>query len=309
MKIEKREIIFEPLDAYCALFDETFGDFDVERSYQFCKSVVKNHYENFPVGSFLIPPGHRRFFYSIYTFARLADDIADSNYYSLETTHRLSLLNKLESSINLLQTSNKINNPVFLALKDTIERKELPLEPFHKLLNAFKMDVCFIQPNNWNELENYCSFSANPVGELILRLFGECNQMNLEFSNKICTGLQLANFWQDLSIDIPLGRNYIPKDVMNRFGLNFNSQVTSKEKDKLELCFEYLIQRTKEYLLDGWQLVLYLQDKRLKFEIDAIVNSGLRILSKEKRLGARLIRKRPKLNLLDFVSVIFNVFL
>jgi len=309
MKKEKRKIFFEPLDAYCSLFDETFSGFDVERSYQFCKTIAKNHYENFPVGSFLIPRGYRRFFYSIYTFARLADDIADSNNYSIDSNRRHSLLNKLESNISVLLTTERINNPVFLALKDTIERKELPLEPFLKLLTAFKMDVSFAQPENWNDLEKYCNFSANPVGELVLRLFGEYNQMNIEFSNRICTGLQLANFWQDLSIDIPLGRIYIPKDVLKRFGLDFATPISSREKDKLELCFEYLIHRTREYLLDGWKLVLFLRNKRLRFEINAIVNGGVRILAKEKRLGSRLIRRRPRLNFLDYLLIFFNVFL
>ncbi len=308
MKNQSKNVILKSINNFCSLYDEAFESYDIEKAYNFCKFVTKSHYENFPVGSVLIPKYQRRFLFSIYAFSRLADDIADSTNLTLEIMERRLLLEKLESNIKNIMSTSLINNPIFLALKDTIERKELPLEPFLNLLTAFKMDVSFVQPKNWEELEFYCKFSANPVGELILRIFGEYSIRNLELSDKICTGLQLANFWQDLSIDIPNGRIYIPEEIFNRFELNKEKILTTEEKEKKEICLSYLIERTKNYLLDGWQLVLYILDKRLKFELNAIINGGLRILEKEKRQGIHLFFKRPKLNFFDYLFIIFRIF-
>lgn len=308
MKNQVNGIFFKSLKNFCSLYDENFENYDIEKAYDFCKFVTKSHYENFPVGSFLIPEYQRRFLFSIYAFSRLADDIADSINLDLDIKERRFLLEVLESNIKSLLNTIMINNPIFLALKDTIERKELPLEPFLKLITAFKMDLSFAQPKNWEDLENYCKYSANPVGELVLRIFGECSERNLRLSDKVCTGLQLANFWQDLSIDIPNGRIYIPEEILGRFELNSEKMLTQEDKEKKEICLNYLIERTKEYLLDGWQLVLFLQNKRLKLELSAIINAGLKILEKERRQGIHLFFKRPKLNFFDYLSVIFRMF-
>lgn len=288
------------------LSSAVFEYFDVEKAYAFCRKVAIDHYENFPVGSWLIPKDSRRFFYSIYAFSRLADDLADEQEFNLSPNDRIQSLNKLGECLSLLQSREDINNPIFLALKDTIEKKELPLFPFQKLLEAFKMDVNFVQPNDFEDLEKYCSYSANPIGELVLRLFNEYNEKSVRFSDMICTGLQLANFWQDLSRDLPNGRIYIPKVVLDNVKLTTEDLFLMQKRENIEICLKELIEKTKWYFLNGWQILIYISDKRLKFELNAIVFGGLRILKKESVMGTRLLKKRPKLNGIDFARIFFQ---
>ncbi len=289
-----------------SLSSPIFTDFDIEKAYAFCKKVALEHYENFPVGSWLVPKDSRRFFYSIYAFARLADDLADEVELNFSSDERIQYLNKLGECLSILQDSEYINNPIFLALKDTIERKELPLLPFQKLLEAFKMDVNFVQPNDFEDLERYCSYSANPIGELVLRLFNEYNEKSAKFSDMICTGLQLANFWQDLSRDLPIGRVYIPKVVLDNVKLSTEDLLLMRKRENIEICLKELIEKTRWYFLNGWQILIYISDSRLKFELNAIIFAGLRILKKESKLGIKILQKRPKLNGIDFARIFFK---
>ncbi len=300
MSIENFKIFREDL---LSLSAPVFTDFGIERAYAFCKEITTKHYENFPVGSWLIPKDSRRFFYSIYAFSRFADDLADEEGFEFSPNDRIEALNKLGECLIGLQGDEEINNPIFLALKDTIEKKELPLDPFQKLLEAFKMDVNFVQPNNFEDLEKYCFYSANPVGELVLRLFNEYNEKTAKFSDMICTGLQLANFWQDLSIDLPNGRIYIPKIQLENINLTTDDLLLLRKKEHIEMCLKKLIEKTRWYFLNGWQILIYTSNKRLRFELNAIIVGGLRILKKEATLGAKILQKRPKLNSIDFARI------
>ena len=188
-----------------------------EVSFEFCKYIALGHYENFPVGSILIPKEIRKHFYSIYAFS-FADDIAD-NPNILTNEERIKYLSDFENILEIYN-SKKTNNPIFLALSKTIEEFNIPVETLKKLINAFKLDVNFRQAETIEDLEYYCYFSANPIGELILRLFNHYNSNTGFFSDKICTGLQLLNFWQDLSVDLKNGRIYFPIYILNNLSLN-----------------------------------------------------------------------------------------
>jgi len=296
---------YENFDEFLNLNAKIFSGYDLLSSYRFCEHIAKKHYENFPVGSILLPRDRRRFLYSIYAFARFADDMADSDRINLSTDERLGALTILEENLKELQNNPPVNNPIFLALKDTIEKKELPIEPFLRLITAFKMDVNFEQPDNWDALEYYCFHSANPVGELVLRIFGEYNEKTITFSNQICTGLQLVNFWQDLSIDLKKGRIYIPKSILENYKCDVSKIFEEEYKEKVNLVLKDILERTNDYFLDGWKLIWLLTNNRLKFEINAIIYGGVKVLKKEFRLGYNLLFKRPKLNFFDY----FNIFL
>lgn len=299
---------FENLEDFLNLESKRFQKINLSESYKFCEELTKNHYENFPVASFLLPKQERRFIYSIYAFARFSDDIADSPKFNLSKSERVAALEKLEKNLSSLVGHSIIINPIFLALKDTIEKKELPLEPFYRLLTAFKMDVNFVQPKSWDDLENYCSFSANPIGELVLRIFNEFNDKIIVFSNYICTGLQLVNFWQDLSIDLHNDRVYIPENFFEKYKLSKESLFEIENKHKVELCLNDLLKRTQEYFFEGWKLVWHLRSNRLKIEINATILGGMRILRKEEKLGANLLFKRPRLNVFDYFYIFANSF-
>jgi phytoene/squalene synthetase len=179
----------------------------IDKAYDFCKKIATGHYENFPVGSFLIPNQFRKYFYSVYAFSRIADDIADD--ISIEKKdYKIKLLNDYK---NLITTENIDGNPIFIALHDTMIKREIPPEPLQKLIKAFIMDSEFEQPNDFDDVLYYCEHSANPIGEMVLRIFGLYNHETTPLSDNICTGLQLANFWQDISTDKKMEEFTFPK--------------------------------------------------------------------------------------------------
>lgn len=278
------------------LYSEDFGVVDVESAYNFCKSVAKTHYENFPVGSLLISRNKRKYFHSVYSFARLADDIADEDL-NLTIKKRLELLNYFEIYIEGFTEVQKVNNPIFVALKDTLIKNKIPKEPLFRLLKAFKMDVNFKRPEKWDDLIDYCQNSANPVGEIILRIYDEWNEQTREKAQAITTSLQLINFWQDLSIDIKNNRNYIPSELENE-----NDYILK------------VLDKTKKLLNFGSDLYKFIKNWRLRYELKVIIESAKEILRKEFKLGNLLLNKRPKLTKYDFLLIftksangIFNI--
>src|SRR6185503_5037614 len=170
-----------------------------------CRELALRHYENFPVGRFGVPADRRADIHAVYAFARTADDFADEPQYE---GRRIQLLEdwgrKLESCVNAPE------EPVFIALGDTVKRLGIPLEPFRDLLSAFRQDVEQQRYAHWDDVLDYCRRSANPVGRLVLLVTGQDRPEVQPLSDDLCTALQLANFWQDLSVDHPRGRCYLP---------------------------------------------------------------------------------------------------
>ncbi|MES2765939.1 MAG: squalene synthase HpnC [Bacteroidota bacterium] len=280
----------------------------VEEAYGFCEKIATSHYENFPVGSLLIPKKQRPHFYSVYAYSRLADDIADE--LSDDPEIRLKALNDLE---NLLKSEafkngicNKKCNPVFLALRTTIDELHIPQKPFLKLLKAFRQDILFEQPETFKDLTSYCENSANPVGELVLRIFRLYNETTAEYSDAVCTGLQLANFWQDFSIDLPKARLYIPLEFLKKYGLQKDNLQEPENSAKFRKCLDELLKITDEYFLKGTELLPFLKDKRLRLEIAITIEGGRMITQKVRELGADVLFKRPVLTKKDYFSIAFR---
>lgn len=276
------------LEEFTNIYSPKFDKFTLEDSYFVCESIAKSHYENFPVGSILIPKKIRKHFYSIYAFSRFCDDIADEKH-SLTSEQRITILNTYQNYLkNYKELKNLSKHPILQALVDTLEKNKLPAEPLIRLLEAFKMDVNFIQPKRWEDLLHYCNHSAYPIGEMILRLFGEWNSITEPLSNNITTALQLINFWQDLSIDRQKNRNYIPEEVRN---------------NNLEEVFDY----TKKILNLGIDLPTFLNSKRLKLEVIVIIKAAQIMLKKEIKLGNKLFEKRPQLRKVDYIKILLTI--
>lgn len=291
MKIDKQVKLinlFKSLENFTDLSSDKFSFFSIEDAYRFCEIISKNHYENFPVGSILIPKNLRKYFYSIYAFARYCDDIADEDL-SLPIQQRIDILTFYQNFLKNYSTNKQsITHPIFIALIDTLETRNLPQEPLIRLLEAFKMDLNFSQPNSWDDLLNYCHHSANPIGEMILRLFGEWNQETSNRANNITTALQLINFWQDLSIDFQRGRNYIPEEVT---------------EENLKQVFEF----TEKILNLGSDLPSYINNRNLKYEVKIILKAAWIMLEKEKKIGAKIYMQRPKLNKFDYLKILTTI--
>src|SRR5437867_1737436 len=223
----------------------------IDRAYEYCERLARSHYENFPVGSALIPKRLRRHFYSIYAFARIADDFADEGYAEHYTERER--LESLEQWRRMLQEAlaGRASHPVFVALSETAGQFDLPSTLFEDLLSAFAQDVTVRRYQSFEELLGYCRRSANPIGRLILLLFGYRDQQRLEWSDQICTALQLANHWQDVSIDLDKNRIYIPEEDLSRFDLSVDDLMRRKTNDSFKRLMKFETRRAREMFYSG----------------------------------------------------------
>ena len=255
------------------------------------------HYENFPVASVLLPASLRRPVSLIYRFARTADDFADEG--DIAPRERLALLEEYRAELRRLEAGGRPASLLFLDLRETIGAYRLPLQPFHDLLDAFSQDVTKLRYANFDELLDYCRRSADPIGRLMLHLFGAAEPENLRCSDAICSALQLVNFWQDVEIDFRKHRIYLPRDDMARFGVS-EAQIAERGVSggwwDLMRCE---VERARSMMLAGAPLASRLPG-RIGLEIRTVVQGGLRILEKIERARGDVFRHRPVLRAWDW---------
>ena len=250
------------------------------------------HPENFPVASFLCPPHLRPAIAAIYAFARAADDIADEG--ERTTEERLNLLQSFRQNLqtpNLAQTDLA---DIFLPLHQVIARYQLPVGLLDDLLKAFEQDVKATALGtsypSLQSLLNYCQLSANPVGRLLLHLYEVNDAQALIRSDAICSALQLINFWQDLSVDIPRGRFYVPQEIAHK---------------EASLLLDELCQHAFQLMMQGAPLVHQVPG-RAGWELRLVVQGGLRILEKVSVLGPKALTTRPRLRAWDFPLMLWR---
>jgi len=269
---------------------------------EFYKQVIsfaKTHYENFPVISFLIPKELRKHIAVIYRFARTADDFADEGNFSGE--ERLKQLDEFENNFTGALNENP-KNDFESALVNTIKEKNLSSSLFYDLLKAFKQDAIKKRYENFNDVLDYCKNSADPVGRLILELFNIRKEECFLLSDKICTALQLTNFYQDLQVDFQKGRIYLPKDEMQKFGVREKSFELKENSLNLQNLLRHSIRRTEEMFKEGRGLLKCLNG-RLKFEITWTILGGEAILKKIKKINYNTINIRPKLSKAEYITL------
>lgn len=273
-------------------------------SYTYCESLARTHYENFPVASFFLTKEKRKHVAAIYAFARIADDFADEP--GLSDKERLQKLDEWESLL-IGAVTNAAKHPVFLALGETIRQFDIPVELFQSLLKAFRQDVTVHRYDTFSELNAYCENSANPVGRLLLHLFHYRDDELHLLSDKICTALQLANFWQDISIDVQKGRLYIPLEDLRRFDVQEDALFDgNNEKVRQLIAFE--VERTKHLFSEGKELLGRIGTD-LSFELRLTWFGGMKILEKIKKKNYDTIRERPSLSSFDKIKIFGSAFL
>lgn len=265
-------------------------------------SLSKTHYENFPVASFLIPKGKRHGIAIVYWFARTADDLADEG--QISPSERISALNNFEKNFQDA-LNNKFVNEEFRILSDVIVRNKLNPEYFTDLISAFKQDVIKNRYKNFDEVMDYCKRSANPVGRIVLDIFDIRDEKAYLYSDKICTALQLTNFFQDVEIDFAKGRIYFPQEEMNHFNVDENMFEMKENNPNFSALLKYNIERTKNFFSEGKRLFPFLKG-RLKVEIKWTVAGGEKILSKIEKNKYQIFGKRPKLNKRDFITILLK---
>ena len=264
----------------------------LEEAFGYCAGIAQKHYENFPVGSFLIPKEIRRHIHAIYAFARTADDFADEP--ETPDNLRMAFLENWESQL-MQSVWRSPQHPIFIALKETIRQKDLPLDLFRDLLTAFKLDVIQNRHASFDDVLNYCRHSANPIGRLVLFLFGYRDPALHLLSDSICTGLQLTNFWQDLMVDLEKGRIYIPTEDFKRFDYSEEDLRNRTYNDAFQNLMAFQINRTRVLFREGHALCRQV-GRNLRFELNLVWKGGNFILDSLESQQYDIFSKRPVLN-------------
>lgn len=269
---------------------------ELQAAYDHCLKVAKQHYENFPVASWILPRRLRLPIAVIYTFARSADDFADEG--DLSVQERLTKLDDYVTALDAIKAGTPSNEPVFIALAAIISQHHLPLELFYDLLTAFRQDVTKKRYENFDEVMDYCQNSANPIGRLLLYLYGTATPENLKYSDAVCSALQLINFWQDIYQDFSENdRIYLPQDEMVRFNVS-ESHIQDQNSDAaMQSLMAFQIQRTRNLLQSGAPLGNKLKG-RIGLVLRMIMAGGLRILEKLEENTDDLFA-RPRLKIHD----------
>jgi len=255
-----------------------------------CARVAAGHYENFPVASLLVPRAIRPAVRAVYAFARAADDFADEPGYEGVRLERLAEWERLLRRA----FAGEAEHPVFVALADAVRRHALPIDPFLDLLAAFRMDAVGTRHPDWESLLGYCRLSANPVGRLVLHLFGHRDPATAALADAVCTGLQLANHWQDLGIDTARGRFYVPADALGRYGVTEEALRAGLVDGRFRALMGELIGRTREMFLAGRPIDGRVRG-RLRAELRLTWHGGWRVLDRIESSGYDIFRHRPRL--------------
>jgi len=273
------------------MMDVKSQQYNLDEAFSYCAAVTQAHYENYPVASFFLPQEKRPYIQAIYAFSRIADDYADEQ--NISKDERLTKLNDWEEKLRQCYDGNA-DHPVFIALKDTIKKNDIPIDPLKDLLTAFKRDVIQNRFDTFEDLLSYCKCSANPVGRLVLMIFNYRDEKLFELSDCICTALQLTNFWQDVRVDREKDRLYIPIEDMRKYEYklqDWNNGVINEGFRKL-LRFE--VERTREMFYKGAELPS-LVAKDLQLELKLIWFGGMEILRMIDKNRCDVINSRPRL--------------
>jgi squalene synthase HpnC len=264
--------------------------------------LAKKHYENFPVGSVFIKKQFREPIHLIYAFARVADDISDEG--TMSVAERLTKLNRWEMLL-VNARDGKPEGDFFASLSDVMHRFKIPLQLFTDLLHAFKKDAENPVYSSFSEVLEYCTYSANPIGRMLLKIFDCSNEQTERYSDAICTALQLTNFYQDISIDTGRNRLYIAREELDRFHITRDDLRTGTKNDKFAGLMKEKVVWTKTLFESGKPLVTQVR-KDFQFELKLIWLGGMRILEKIEALQYDTRSVRPQLTGRDNISIFFK---
>ncbi|MGH8856095.1 MAG: squalene synthase HpnC [Telluria sp.] len=258
------------------------------------------HYENFPVASFLLPRRLVPAVEAVYAFARSADDIADEG--DATAPERLAELERYGHALRSLERGRVPADPLFARLAGVVAEYRLPVAPMHDLLSAFRQDVVTTRYADYPALLDYCRRSANPVGRLMLELYGAVDDANLRDSDAICTALQLINFWQDVAIDLAKGRIYLPLEDLERHGVTEAELQGVPASPAWRALMRFEVERARALMLSGAPLARRLPG-RIGWELRLMVQGGLRILEAIERADYDVFGRRPTLAPADWIVV------
>jgi squalene synthase HpnC len=261
--------------------------------------LATHHYENFHVVSFLLPKRLHQDFYNVYSFCRWADDLGDEIGDKAES---LRLLEWWRAELDAMYVG-QTRHPVFIALGGTVARYGIPKQPFSDLIRAFVQDQTTPRYETWEGVLDYCVYSANPVGRLVLYLCGYSDAERQRLSDSTCTALQLANFWQDVTVDLLKDRVYIPLEVLARNHYTVEDLFALRMNDNFRNVMIEIVDRARALFLEGLPLARMV-DRRLAIDLDLFSRGGLHVLRKIEQQNYDVLSRRPAISKLERVGLL-----
>lgn len=255
---------------------------------EYCRRLARTHYENFSVATWFLPQRLKQHFFNVYAYCRISDDLGDEVG---DPTISLELLNQWDTELDACY-AGKSRHPVFVALADTVRMFDIPKQPFSDLLKAFRQDQTVTRYQTFEELLGYCQYSANPVGHLVLYVCGYRDHERQELSDFTCTALQLANFWQDVSLDYAKGRIYLPLEDLQCCGVNEDDIAAAQNSSRFCEMMRFEVERAREWFAKGLTLAAKV-DRDLAIDIELFNRGGQEILNAIERQKYAVLGNRP----------------
>jgi squalene synthase HpnC len=263
----------------------------LEEARLYCERLAKSHYENFSVATWFLPKRLRQHFYNVYAYCRISDDLGDEVG---DPQQSLELLEHWETELNACYAGSP-KHPVFVALAETVKQCSIPKHEFSDLLIAFRQDQTVTRFETFNDVLAYCRYSANPVGHLVLYLCGYRDVERQQLSDYTCTALQLANFWQDVSVDYGKGRIYLPLEDLRRFGVTGDEIAERRATPQFVAMMKFEVERARDWFSRGLPLVKMV-DRELAIDLELFSRGGQEILNAIERQGFDVLRARPEIS-------------
>jgi squalene synthase HpnC len=280
----------QPKEYVRSRFEDTTAYSEAEAR-EYTRWLATHHYENFHVVSFLLPRRLHQDFYNIYSFCRWADDLGDEIG---DPEESLRLLAWWRRELHAMY-GGEASHPVYVALKDTVRRYAIPMEPFDRLIRAFEQDQTTTRYRTFDEVFGYCVNSANPVGHLVLYLCGYRDAERQQLSDYTCTALQLANFWQDIGVDLEKGRVYLPLDLLAKHGYSMEELLRLEENSRSRAVLAEAVGVAEGLFNKGLPLIRKV-DRRLAIDLELFSRGGMKILEKIKMQDYNVLRQRPHIS-------------
>jgi squalene synthase HpnC len=273
----------------------------VQEAEQYTRRLATTHYENFHVVSFLLPKHLHQDFYNVYAYCRTSDDLAD------EIPDRDESLRQLNDWLVQLDRmyAGEAEHPIFIALKGTVAKYGIPRQPFADLIRAFIQDRNVSRYQDWHGVLDYCVYSANPVGRLVLYLCGYSDVERQRLSDATCTALQLANFWQDVTVDQLKDRVYLPLDLLARHNYTVEELFAHKFDERFRAIMREAVDRARELFLTGLPLA-GMVNRRLAVDLELFSRGGLCVLDKIERQNYDVLSRRPKISKVERAGLLVS---
>src|SRR3984957_19677569 len=258
---------------------------------EYCRRLARSHYENFSVASWFLPERLRQHFFNIYSYCRISDDLGDEVG---DPEASLQLLDAWQEELDACYDASP-RHPVFVALTETVRKFDIPKQPFADLLTAFRQDQNVQRYETFDALLGYCRYSANPVGHLVLYLCGYRDAERQALSDYTCTALQLANFWQDVSVDYSKGRIYLPLEDLRRFGVSEDDIASQRNTSAFCDMMRFEVNRARDWFRRGLPLIEQV-DRDLSIDIELFSRGGQEILDAIEAQGYNVLGRRPAIS-------------